>query len=274
METKANFIAVGSFVLALSLGIIFFIIWIGKSEISSRPDIYAIYFKGSISGLKTGAQVLYNGVPVGSVSEISIDKKNIEKVLVLVGIKKGTPVKENAMADLEMQGLTGLSLIQIRGGTQGSSFLQKKPGQTYPVIMSKPSKLETIFNEIPELLHRLNDLISDENQKNVQIILENIAKITTEIANQSEVVEEMLKNINESMKSFGVLTTQLSALIGNNKASLHHFLSTGLFEFTQLISQMKLTFDALGRLTSDVERDPLTFLRGLPERGYKVDDVH
>ena len=70
METKANHLAVGSFVLASIAGLMFFVLWLGKAEIDRELDAYHIYFSGSVSGLSVASTVRYRGVPVGTVTAI------------------------------------------------------------------------------------------------------------------------------------------------------------------------------------------------------------
>jgi len=270
METRANFITVGIFVLSLFLGGVFFLIWVGKSEISGTPHTYATYFTGSVSGLRTGAQVFYNGVPVGSVLDISIDEQNVEKVQVLLSIKKNTPIKKDAVASLEMQGLTGLAVVQITGGTQESPLLKKKEGQRYFTIQSKPSKLEYIFSAVPELLRDLKNLLGKQNQEYIRSILLDIKNITENFSNQSDIFQDTLENMNTSIKSFNNFTDQLSLFIKRNNAPLSNFLTTGLLEFTQLISQMRITFETVNNLASSIESISAPLLTNSSREDYYV----
>ncbi len=113
METQARYIIVGSFVLVTLLIGFLFVMWIGHSELTSEARTYDIYFEGSVTGLKEGSQVLYRGVPVGTVKSITIDLKNTDRVRVCIGVSPSTPIQEDTLATLEMQGITGLSLIHI-----------------------------------------------------------------------------------------------------------------------------------------------------------------
>lgn len=270
METKASFVTVGIFVLSLFLGIIFFLVWIGKSEIGRKPHTYATYFTGSVSGLRTGAQVFYNGVPIGSVIDIAIDEENVEKVRVLLGIKKNTPIKEDAIASLEMQGLTGLAAVQITGGTQEIPLLKKKKGQKYFTIRSRPSNLDYIFNTIPELLSDLKVLFGKENQVYVRDILLEIRKIAEGFSSQTKTFEVTLENMNTSIKSFNNFTEQLSLFVKNNTTPLNNFLTTGLLELTQLVYQMRLTFETVNNLASSIDGISASLFSSASKGAYHV----
>lgn len=297
METRANYITVGIFTVLLFLGALFFVVWIGKSEFRKEPDTYAIYFDGSVSGLQEGAKVLYRGVSIGSVRRLSIDPKDVEKVLVLIDVYEGAPIKEDAVAELEMLGVTGLSVIQITGGTKESPTLEKKLGEEYPVIQSSPSKIEEIFNAAPELMYRVNALFNEENRKNLGKTLKNISEFTGTLKNSSHNLEILINELthmsfklntfletaNMTLKDVGSdasLAAKAMAeaaqgvndLLKDNKVPLGDFVTNGLFEFTRLVSQMRSTFETIGSFAAGLQKDPLVFLMGSPEKGYRIKD--
>jgi phospholipid/cholesterol/gamma-HCH transport system substrate-binding protein len=123
MEVRASYLIVGAVVLTLLAGLAAFSVWLVRADINRDVARYEIAFAGSVSGLQEGGQVLYRGIPVGSVAEIRIDPDNVETILVGVEIERDTPIKEDTIATLEFQGLTGIAYVQLRGGTQASARL-------------------------------------------------------------------------------------------------------------------------------------------------------
>ena len=66
-------------------------------------------------------------------------------------IERGTPVKEDTVATLKTQGLTGIAYVELSGGTAGSPPLMRREGQQHPVIQTKPSlstRLETVLTDV------------------------------------------------------------------------------------------------------------------------------
>ena len=61
METRANYLLVGSFVLLIVAGTVVFILWLAKFQFDQQFTRYDIDFPGSVSGLKTGAGVARDG---------------------------------------------------------------------------------------------------------------------------------------------------------------------------------------------------------------------
>lgn len=300
METQARYLVVGSFVLILLLGTLAFVTWIGKNEFGTQNKIYDIYFQGSVTGLKEGAQVLYRGVPVGTVQSVIIDPKNIEKIRVRISLKETTPIRLDTQASLEMQGITGIAFVQLTGGSPSSPPLKKIPGEPYPIISSQPSKLQEIFEAIPKLLqnlntlsHNLDTLISGTNTENFTTILQNLTTLTHTLANNGQTIEDLLnkadtafQEIAETSKYYRAFAKNLEHQIAPlskkaedffqesreflnlNKEPLNAFLTSGLYEFSNALAELRRTLGSINRLTIEVERDPLEFFFGSGDQGY------
>ena len=153
MEIRASYLLVGAAVLTLIAGLAAFSVWLVKADVDRQVARYEIAFEGAVSGLREGSQVLYRGIPVGQVAAIRIDPANVENVLVTVEIERGTPITVDTVATLEMQGITGIAYVQLRGGTQASARLDPD-AEPPPRIPSRRSALERVFESTPELLGR------------------------------------------------------------------------------------------------------------------------
>src|SRR5512137_1560401 len=135
METRVNRAVVGAFVLVLGAAGIAAVLWLGSGRLTQKEyGTYLAYFTESVSGLNLHAPVKSRGVAVGSVREISLDPTNPERVRLLLEVEKGTPVKEDTVAILGVQGLTGIAYIELSGGTRDSPMLREAPGDGAPVI--------------------------------------------------------------------------------------------------------------------------------------------
>src|SRR5256885_3961793 len=135
METRAHYVAVGAFVLAVIFLAFVAVLWLGRAEFAQDTKRYYIYFRGSVAGLNKGSQVQYNGIPVGRVIDIRVDPGNLEQIQVTVEIDTSiVDIKSDARAFLEANILNGIATVQIRGGTQEASDLVPRPGHKYAVI--------------------------------------------------------------------------------------------------------------------------------------------
>src|SRR5574341_1438561 len=116
MEPKVNYTLVGLFVVLFTAGLVSVVLWLGKGEYRMAYDRYYAYMTESVSGLSVNSPVKYRGVEVGRVKEIILNPDNPEEVRLTLDIARGTPVKEDTLAALDIQGLTGLAIVNLAGG--------------------------------------------------------------------------------------------------------------------------------------------------------------
>ncbi|HTO82369.1 MAG TPA: MlaD family protein [Methylomirabilota bacterium] len=220
METRASYIAVGSFVLALFVGLLGFVVWIGKFQGQVELARYDILFDGSVTGLQVDGTVRYRGIAVGRVTDIRIDPENIEKIRVTIEVKADTPVRTDTVASIELQGITGGTYILLSGGTQAMKGLPTTTTPPYPVIASKPSALEKLFEGAPELIAKANLLVdrvtllfSDENEKAISDTLQNLRSLTGGfVGGGTSNVEILLKNGAAAAEKVGNMSDEFQQL--------------------------------------------------------------
>src|SRR6516225_4675965 len=140
METRAHYVAVGTFVLAVVFLAFVAVLWLGHTEFGLQARRYYIFFRGSVAGLNKGSQVQYNGIPVGRVVDIRVDPDDVEKIQVTVEIDtRIVDIKTDARAFLDANLLNGVATVQSRGGTQEAKELEPEANHRYPVIASVQS---------------------------------------------------------------------------------------------------------------------------------------
>lgn len=188
MNAKVNFVAVGVFVLLLTVALIAGVLWLSAGGTHKGDVPYVVYTNESVSGLSKDAVVNYRGVKVGRVKQIELDPKDPRRVRILLLVHPGTPIKEDTVAALELQGLTGIANINLTGGSPNSPLLTAKPGQRYPVIKSKTSLLGRLDQNITALLdnliessHRLNQVLGSGNQRALNQTLTHMASASRQL---------------------------------------------------------------------------------------------
>jgi len=230
METRASYLIVGLFVIAGMLGLVFAAMWITGTRTDEALALYDIYFDGSVAGLKPGNAVQYRGIPVGGVIDMKIDPENVERVLVVIEVAADAPIREDTEATLALQGITGLSYIQLTGGTQEAAALKAAPGQRRPVIKSRPSELAAIFEAAPEMLNRaieviamLEKLLGPENQQRIGNILQNIENTTGALSNSSGDIDKLLNDGAGAVED----VRKLTAVLAENTENIDSILVEG-----------------------------------------------
>ena len=207
METRAHYVAVGTFVLAIIFLAFVAILWLGRVQFGEQAKRYYIYFRGSVAGLDKGPHVQYNGIPVGRVVDIRVDPDNLEQIQVTVEIDTSiVDIKSDARAFLETNILNGIATIQIRGGTREASELVPEAGHRYPVIKAGRSEFEEVKSSLPDLVadlkeaaHSMNALLDEQNRQAVSDTLQNIRVITGAFIAPSQEVGEVVDNANKAV---------------------------------------------------------------------------
>jgi len=305
METKVNQTLVGLFVLVLGAAGIAAVLWLGSGRLSQKQyGTYLAYFTESVSGLNLHAVVKSRGVAVGSVREISLDPANPERVRLVLEIEQGTPVKEDTLAILGVQGLTGLAYVELSGGTRDSPALQAGPGEPHPVIRTGPSLMRrldtagtTLLADLDESTRRINDVLDKETRATMRAAVADLRQITQALARRSAdleamvagtavlarngaqasadlprlververaaaAVERMADSMAQAGESARAALDGVGSAASGTSAAAQRLEEETLPEVGRLVTELQALSGSLGRLSSDLERDPGLLLQG------------
>jgi phospholipid/cholesterol/gamma-HCH transport system substrate-binding protein len=228
METRADYVAVGAFVLVILVGVLVAVLWLARVEFNRDFAFYDIYFSNSVAGLASGSAVSYNGIRVGRVTELRIDPQDLKRVRATIELDQTAPIKEDTVASLTTQGLTGATYIEISGGSADAAPLTAQPGQRYPVIASRQSGFERVLTSAPEVLvslldvaNRLRDILDDKNRTAITEMLENLRRITAAAAGRSNEIDSILgdaavamHDLRQTLVSANEMLADLRQLVG------------------------------------------------------------
>jgi len=270
MYSRINYTVVGIFVLIFTIGMVWFAFWLAKYGLQKEFDYYKVQMSESVSGLSKDSTVKLHGVDVGAISEIRINPKDIEKVEIVLKINKGTSIKEDMVVFTEMYGVTGISYIQIDGGTNEAKTLE--PTEDYfPVIATAPSWLTkttrglgNLADRIASLVDKGQKLLSDKNIETLGKVFDNTEKITA----KAEEVEQ--KAIN-SLDEIDITLREFRASIANINTKLTE--ATADFKLMQKdFSDIKKvtipTIDKLMETSKNFNRVTLKFEKSLDRGDY------
>ena len=163
METRAHNVLIGAFVLAFVAAMLVFIVWLAKTRGDGDKALYDIVFTDSVTGLGVGGDVRFNGIKVGAITRIAIEHENPSRVRVTVEMGDDVPVRQDSTASMQLQGITGVTFVQISGGTQASPRIPPTPDYPYPEIRSRPSQIAELVDQLPKLLERSTQLVDRGN---------------------------------------------------------------------------------------------------------------
>lgn len=215
-----NYALVGAFVLTLGTLLVAGVLWLGSGGTwQTRYDVYQAVEDESVAGLNLNAPVKYNGVDVGKVRAIELDHTNPKTVNLFFAIKRGTPVKEDTVATLKTQGLTGIAYVELSGGSVASPLLAPKDGAAYPVIRTAPSLSARLENVLTSVLGKLNDtsnninaMLSKENQAAFRSTLADVAAVARTVAARKHSIDAGLTDAARTLKNTAKTSADLDPL--------------------------------------------------------------
>jgi phospholipid/cholesterol/gamma-HCH transport system substrate-binding protein len=272
METKANYLMIGGFVLGVLALAFISVFWM--SNFAGGGKNYYIVFESTVAGLTTGSSVGFNGIRVGEVQTFALDPQDARKVQVLISVRDDTPVRENSHATIQSMGLTGGSGVQITPGTPESPFLVATAENPIPAIQADPGSGQGVFEAGTSALSNANVFISklnallDENEKAINSTMTNVEQFTTMLAEKKADIGQAITDVKDGAQSFKSLSSKLEVSLGDNMDGLTRQARDSLQEFGNFMREGRRTAVTLNRILEKLEADPKGFLLGgnqLPE---------
>ena len=302
MEREANYTAVGAFVLLVASMAALFVYWYAGSADSRDYKRYEIYFQGSVSGLNRGSTVRYLGVEVGRVVAIRIDKRASDRVQVIADIDAGTPISDDTLASLSLQGVTGLLYIDLLAHADTKRRMDPVPSEQYPVIDSVQSSFDLFLASLPDLVGRASRVLSDENITSFTRTMTNLEKTSASLPatmkDAAEVVaqlkgalsdmraaaagarsfvdsagpdltvaSERLRKISESLAS---TSANLDQLLNEHRQDVGLFLRDSLPEMERLLRDSRQAAQEFRELSRSLKADPSQLLYESNYRGVEI----
>lgn len=270
MDTKINYTVVGFFVFTLVVLMSGFLFWMAKFGFEEKKfDNYKIEMRGSVGGLNKNAPVKFRGVYVGYVDKIYINRDNSEVIDLDIIIDEGTPIKEDSVAVLAAQGITGLSYIELKGGSNNSKRLA--PNSVIHAGKSMLDKIESSAEDISasllETLRRVDRVLSSENLESFSSLLKNLNSATKGVdslvnGSSKESIEKLLENANKISQMINDQSIKFEAIVTNGIVAEKDFIKTinhydelvltiqkeidsGAFDVKSISEEYKASFDSL-----------------------------
>ncbi|MGZ5936468.1 MAG: MlaD family protein [Rhizomicrobium sp.] len=288
METRANYIAVGAFVLACMFGVVVTVLWLAGTE-NITYSYYTVKFHGSVTGLGKGTIVRYNGLEAGRVDDLIIDPKDSKSVLATIKLDETFDVHKDATAAIASQGLTGGSYVEVLGGTMteekmphmGHRNIEKNPEiKSIPSTFEKlEQKLDALTDKLNITAERVNLVLDDKNRKALAGILGHLDVITGTLANRSADIDTTLRNTAEVTRNLAVASRDLHPTFVQANVTLKKLdvlasdadrvvTGDGVAQLSALVSDSRRLVGSLTKLSDELNREPTRIIFGDRRKGY------
>lgn len=280
METRSNQVLVGTVVLALLVGLLFFTVWIVGLQTDKRK-CYDIYFSQGVGGLNRGSNISFNGVPVGQITRISLLPERPEFVWVRIEVDEATPVLRGTTAQIRGVGFTGVSEIQLTGAATGAEPLTRVGPQGCPVIPTSAGGLGALLNSAPELLERiqrlterLTELLNDRNQNAISDILENVDRSTAVLAQRAPEIADTMREAQVAARNAGIAADRVARLAESTDRLVQDEARPAAQDLRRSIASIERTTANLDAVLSDARPGVQNLTKStLPEVNRLVRDL-
>lgn len=280
METRSNYVFVGTVTVALLVGVLLFIVWLAGLS-NKATKCYDIYFAQGVGGLDKGSNVSFSGVPVGKVTKISLLPNRPEFVWVRVEVEEQTPVLQGTSAQVHDVGFTGASQIQLTGAQRGRAAIDQVGPQGCPVIPATSGGISALLNSAPELIdriqrltERLTELLSDKNQNSISDILENIDATTRALRQRAPQLGDTIAEIRIASHNAGVAANNVATLSANANKLLTDDGKPAVENLNRSLSSLQQATENLNGMITDARPGVQDFSKStLPEANRLVHDL-
>ncbi|WP_376693274.1 MlaD family protein [Wenzhouxiangella sp. EGI_FJ10409] len=256
MEPRANHVLIGAFTLAGAVLLVLGALWSARWASEEAWQEIEVHFLQPVTGLNVGSSVQYNGINMGSVRDLRLSPDDPGRVIAVIRIETQAPLRQDTTARLSASGLTGVSTIQLRGGSSDSPPLRPEDGR--PVIIAEESGLqrlietsEDIASTASEVMLRLLDFLSEDNAERVAATLDNIDNFTRAVTGEGDRIGQIVRNLHRSSEEVLPLVQDLRRAVGDLSSTLERVEPALLETFPQATEALR---DAMTQLAETAER--------------------
>src|ERR1700742_3330467 len=266
METRANFVLIGSFTLAVIAAAFGFVLWFQSLHTTKARSPIRIVFEGPATGLRNGGSVNFNGIRIGEVVSVKLD--NPRRVVALAMVENSAPILKDTVVGLEFQGLTGVAAISLKGGEENAPPVPLGE-DGIRVLTADPNGLQDVTEAIRSTLQNINRVVSD-NQEAVKNSLRNLETFTASLARNSEKIDGVMLKVDGVMTKADSLMLGLDTLAGGKEGGELYLTVKSIRELAEdfdkrsgaLMTDGRKTLGDISRAVNNFDRNPTRVISG------------
>ena len=266
METRANYVLIGSFTLAVIAAAFGFVLWFQSLHTTKARGPLRVIFEGPASGLRNGGSVNFNGIRIGEVISVKLD--NPRRVVALAMVENNAPVRKDTLVGLEFQGLTGVAAISLKGGEETAPSVPLGE-DGIPVLTADPNALQDVTEAIRGTLQNINRVVAD-NQEAVKNSLHNLETFTASLARNAERIDDVMLKVDGVMGKADNLMLGLNRLAGGKDGGELFLTVQSIRELAEdldkrsgaLMADGRRTLADISRAVNNLDRNPTRLLFG------------
>jgi phospholipid/cholesterol/gamma-HCH transport system substrate-binding protein len=266
METRANYVLIGAFTLAVIAAAFGFVLWFQSLHTTKARSPIRVVFEGPASGLRNGGSVNFNGIRIGEVISVKLD--NPRRVVALAMVENKAPIRKDTLVGLEFQGLTGVAAISLKGGEEAAPPVPLDE-DGIPVLTADPNALQDVTEAIRATLQNVNRIVAD-NQESVKNSLRNLETFTGALARNSEKIDGIMVKVDGVMGKADSLMLGLNTVAGGSSGGELSAMLKAIKDLADdldkrtnlLIADGRRTLGDISRAVNNFDRNPSRVIFG------------
>jgi phospholipid/cholesterol/gamma-HCH transport system substrate-binding protein len=266
METRASYVLIGTFTLAVIAAAFGFVLWFQSLHTTKARSPLRVIFEGPATGLRNGGSVNFNGIRVGEVISVKLD--NPRRVVALAMIENNAPLRKDTLVGLEFQGLTGVAAISLKGGEEAAPAVPLDEDGV-PVLTADPNALQDVTEAIRGTLQNINRVVAD-NQAAIKNSLKNLETFTGSLARNADKIDDVMLKVDGVMGKADNLMLGLNALAGGKDGGELFLAVKSIRELAEdfdkrsgaLMTDGRRTLGDISRAVNNLDRNPTRLLFG------------
>ena len=252
-------VRVGIFVAICLTAIAGMILKFGKYERLATKSYQITVVFSNVGGIVRDANVLYGGIAVGKVRDITLDQQGLLKVNVKLDVYETVKIRKDAKFVINQSGLLGDRYIDVM--PQGATAPFLKPGDT--VEGSTSVDLSEAIHGIVDVLHQAAGTIQRVD-KAIQRIDETV------LSRQSlEHIDSSLANIDVASSNAISLTVSLRSVVDENRGKVDNTLT----KFSDVADNLNQTSKNIDQVVTSNQDDIRTATKKLAESAERLNDI-
>lgn len=228
METRANYVAIGVFVLIVFAGALASLWWLYRSSQSGATETVRIIFPEPVTGLSPGGSVLFNGIRVGEVVSLEFPPEGGDNVIAITRLNPSAPIKVDTLAKLSFQGLTGVAYISLTGGSKNapSLFAAAADSDGPPTIEAETSAFTNVLDSAQSVLARMNTTLDEvntlirDNRSDVDAVVGNVRTLTQSLADVAPRISGLVTDVANAGGAIADAVPQIASVVERANALL------------------------------------------------------
>lgn len=218
METRANLMRIGIFVLAVIVAGFAGAFWLLKGDQKGPRTPVTVTFHGTVGGLLPGAAVAYNGIKIGDVTKVEFVRDNPDEIHVELSVDSTAPIRRDSSIGLGYSGLTGYATVQITGGSANAPLLLDPKGGP-PVMTSDVGAVQDVMTGARRMMGRADETLTtlqrviNDAAPSFSKIVKNVETVTDSLAANSKNIDKFLAAVGTASDTLQKVSTKIDKLV-------------------------------------------------------------